>query len=77
MFESLTDLVKHEVHNASTHEVITVADRDEGIDVLRANLTNGESSRLVSYRGYYVKQAWAMSATGEWLYSYRLVWREW
>lgn len=75
-FETMTDCIRFELRNHSTHEVTEYPTHEAGFSALRELVWKGECGRLVVLVGYYVKSIYALSHDGNWLYDYRLVWRE-
>lgn len=74
MFDSETELVRYTVH--ADGEVFPVATYEDGISALKNYLSMGVMSRLVIEKAYFCKWASAMSQSGEWVYTYALVWKQ-
>ena len=74
-FETMTDEIKYMFQNEDG-DLEQVSSHDEGMSKVKQALWEGKVTRTFAIVGWYVKQVYGMSRTGEWMYSYRLVWRD-
>lgn len=71
-----TEHIMYTVMNSSEGINIPVHSYEAGISVIRELALQGFMARLQTKALFYVKRAYAMDMSGNWLYMYYRVWRE-